>query len=77
MWIFEEENDFFSEFIRIINGFSQIGDRIKLAKELSRPVIIIKLSFGRHSQVVRQGSAKPSPPVQIWVPPFFQYCDLF
>jgi hypothetical protein len=26
----------------------------------------------RHSQVVRQRSAKPPPPVQIWVPPFPQ-----
>jgi hypothetical protein len=27
------------------------------------------LFFGRHSQVVRQRSAKPSSPVQIWMPP--------
>ena len=31
--------------------------------------LLYSLSVRRHSQVVRQGSAKPSPPVQIWVPP--------
>jgi hypothetical protein len=29
----------------------------------------LHLSLRRHSQVVRQRSAKPLPPVQIWVPP--------
>ncbi len=29
------------------------------------------LVYRRHSQAVRQRSAKPSPPVQIWVPPPF------
>ncbi len=53
---------------RQICGSGSVVER-RLAKANVASSNLVFRSIWRHSQVVRQGPAKPSPPVQIWVAP--------
>ena len=50
-------------------GGSEFEPRHLLQTNDNRSKELLLLSIGRHSQVVRQSSAKAPPPVRIWVSP--------